>query len=90
MNKDKEPLLSASEFYDAIIDMSNIPREHWQNEIIDFMDNYANYKTEWHLRQCSEVVCEEAECEITKWGYVAIVDKQSITNAVENYINESL
>ncbi len=89
MNKDKEPLLSAEQFYKGVlINLSTA----------ELMKAYAKYHTEWHLNNLKEIVCEEAnikqeseyiDCSIG-YAIVSSVDKQSITNAIENYIKEKL
>lgn len=116
MNKDKEPLLSAEQFYKGVlINLSTA----------ELMKAYAKYHTEWHLNKAKEVVAEYYTCHICGGdGYTIEVeatccmrqgneccgipdpiqvqrecfcdkgiipfDKQSITNAIENYIKEKL
>ena len=87
MNKDKEPLLSFNDWF------------HKKTVNIK-VDDYAKYHTQWHLNKVKEVVCEEAdttqkECHYTgvRAGgsyFISIVDKQSITNAINSYIDENL
>jgi len=50
---------------------------------------YANYHTLWHLKQAEKVVCDEAVTGFDSARNVT-VDKQSITNAFENYIKDNI
>jgi vacuolar-type H+-ATPase subunit I/STV1 len=51
--------MTAKEYYNQNIEQSNIPEEHYEQEIIQFMDEYAFIKTsetEAQLKQQDEII----------------------------------
>ena len=76
MNKDKEPLLSFNDWF------------HKKTVNIK-VDDYAKYHTKWHLNNAKEFAADEAYVCFDDICNV-VVDKQSITNAVDKYIEDRL
>jgi len=90
-----EPLMSAEELLEKTIEnynskVSQVYRFQFNKTEKEMFLNMMNYHTQWHLNNVKGVVCDEAECEMTKWGTINEVDKQSITNAFDNYITNNL
>lgn len=80
MENKKEPLLTWVQWF--YIQEKNGISENW-------VDEYISYATKWHLNNVKEVISEEAEIGFDgEWKIT--VHKQSITNAVDNYIEINL
>ena len=52
--------MNAEEFYKKNIEQSNIPKEHYKNEIITMMEDYHQYKAHQY-RTLKKVVQEEEQ-----------------------------
>ncbi len=59
----------------------------------EWMEAYATYHTQWHLNKVKDVVLDKAVGVLHRDienNIIILIDKQSITNAIENYIKENL
>ena len=76
-----EPLMSAEEWYQNIPEVLRAFR---------LADQYAKYHTEWHLNKVKEVVNNQPKIDIPAYYQSNLIDKKSITNAINSYIDDNL
>jgi len=89
MENKKEPLMSAEEwYYDQLLKQNGKILSNFE-----IGQQYAKYHTQWHLNNAKEFVAGKAitNDDCNNWNCQGMsVDKQSIHNAIDNYIEINL